>query len=602
MLLVAAAFTLAAAVGLLRNMIIARTFGIGAELDAYYAAFKLPDLLFSVVAGGALATAFIPVFAGFAAADDRSAAWRLASAVTNWVVLITGALAALAAFFSPWLVRILIAPGFDPALQAETAAVMRLVLISTVIFAASAVQGSVLNGFKHFLLPALAPVVYPLGVIAGALWLAPSWGVAGLAAGAVIGSALHLGIQVPGLIRFGFRWQPILDARNPAVRQVARLMGPRVLDLGVFHLTLVATTNLASRLGPGRVSALEWGWDAMQLPETIIGTAFGLVVFPTLAELAARRDQDGLRRTLGESLRTVLALAIPATVGLILLGRPLLALLYQRGEFGAAATEMVYVALRFYALGLTAHVCLELVARAFFAGQDTVTPLYLAIASAAASIGLGIVLMQPLDYAGLALANSLAVTGEVIALLLILRRRWGGVEGRQTLATLGRVLAASLVMGGAIILVTQSARARRARLAQHRCGRGSRRHCGLSSRLPAVGSARNRPFRLRCVRAHPRRLTARRLGAILRLCQKRNGAKLAVYWLSHIAGAALPETPVTACHRLRISLPTRAPLLDCCRNALHGTDPLRVTIASFAVLPKTSGRGSLEAVATLKDG
>ena len=456
-LLVAAAFTLAAAVGLLRNMIIAQTFGIGAELDAYYAAFKLPDLLFSVVAGGALATAFIPVFAGFAAADDRTAAWRLASAITNWVVLITGALAALAALFSPWLVRILIAPGFDPALQAETAAVMRLVLISTVIFAVSAVQGSVLNGFKHFLLPALAPVVYPLGVIAGALWLAPRWGVAGLAAGAVIGSALHLGIKVPGLIRFGFRWRPILDARNPAVRQVARLMGPRVLDLGVFHLTLVATTNLASRLGPGRVSALEWGWDAMQLPETIIGTAFGLVVFPTLADLAARRDQDGLRRTLGESLRTVLALAIPASVALILLGRPLLALLYQRGEFDAAATEMVYVALRFYALGLAAHACLELVARAFFAGQDTVTPLYLAIASAAASIGLGIVLMQPLDYAGLALANSLAVTGEVIALLLILRRRWGGVEGRQTLATLGRVLAASLVMGGAIILVTQSA-------------------------------------------------------------------------------------------------------------------------------------------------
>jgi putative peptidoglycan lipid II flippase len=294
-------------------------------------------------------------------------------------------------------------------------------------------------------------------VIAGALWLAPSWGVQGLAAGAILGSVLHLAIQVPGLIRYGFRWQPLLDARNPAVRQVARLMGPRVLDLGVFHLTLLATTNLASRLGPGRVSALEWGWDAMQLPETIIGTAFGLVAFPTLAELAARRDADGLRRTLGESLRMVLALAIPASVGLILLGRPLLALLYQRGEFDATATEMVYVALRFYALGLAGHACLELVARAFFAGQDTVTPLFLAVASAAASIGLGILLMQPLDYAGLALANSLAVTAEVMGLLIILRRRWGHVEGRQTLATLCRVLTASALMGGVILLVTQSA-------------------------------------------------------------------------------------------------------------------------------------------------
>ena len=456
-LLVAGAFALAAAMGLLRNMVIARTFGIGAELDAYYAAFKLPDLLFSVVAGGALATAFIPVFAGFVAAGDRAAAWRLASAITNWVVLITASLAVLAFLLAPWLVRAVIAPGFAPAQQAATAGVMRLVLISTVIFAISAVQGSVLNGFKHFLLPALAPVVYPLGVIAGALWLAPRWGVAGLAAGAVLGSALHLAIQVPGLIRYGFRWQPLLDARNPAVRRVARLMGPRVLDLAVFHLSLLATTNLASRLGPGRISALEWGWDAMQLPETIIGTAFGLVAFPTMAELAARQDRDGLRHTLGESLRTVLALAVPAAVGLILLGRPLLALLYQRGEFDAAATEMVYVALRFYALGLAGHACLELVARTFFASQDTVTPLFLAIASAAASIGLGILLMQPLDYAGLALANSLAVTGEVIALLYILRRRWGNVEGRQLLTALGRVLAASLVMGGAIILTTQAA-------------------------------------------------------------------------------------------------------------------------------------------------
>ena len=168
---------------------------------------------------------------------------------------------------------------------------MRLVLISTVIFAVSAVQGSVLHGFKHFLLPALAPVVYPLGVIAGALWLAPRWGMRGLAAGAVIGSAFHLAIKIPGLIRHGFRWSPILDARSAAVRRVAWLVGPRVLDLGVFHLTLLATTNLASRLGAGRVSALEWGWDAMQLPETIIGTAFGLVAFPTLAELAARGDR-----------------------------------------------------------------------------------------------------------------------------------------------------------------------------------------------------------------------------------------------------------------------------------------------------------------------
>lgn len=449
-LVVAASFGLAAAAGLFRNAVIASAFGIGASLDAYYAAFKLPDLLFTIVAGGALATAFIPVFADYAATDDRRAAWRLTSAVLNWVVIIVTALAALAALIAPLLVRTLIAPGFGPAEQAETVAVMRIVLVSTVVFGMSAVLGSALNGFKHFLLPALAPVVYPLGIALGALWLAPTMGVRGMAIGAVVGAILHLLIKVPALIKYGFRWSPLLRLGTGDVRRVAVLMGPRVLDLGVFHLTLLATTNLASRLGPGGVSSLEWGWDAMQLPETIIGTAFGLVAFPTLAELAAKRDRDGLRRTLGESLRTVLALAVPAAAGLILLGRPLLALLYQRGSFDEAATAAVFATLRMYALGLTAHVCLELAARAYFAQKDTVTPLLLAVGSAALNIALGLLLMRPLGAPGLALSNSVAVTLEVLALLFFLRPRLGGVEGRETAGQLLRVLAATAVMAVAV--------------------------------------------------------------------------------------------------------------------------------------------------------
>jgi putative peptidoglycan lipid II flippase len=223
-----------------------------------------------------------------------------------------------------------------------------------------------------------------------------------------------------------------------------------VLDLGVFHLTLLVTTNLASRLGSGSISSLEWGWSAMQLPETIIGTAFGLVAFPTLADLATRGDRAGLRTTLGETLRMVLALTVPAACGLILLGRPLLQLLYQRGAFDAAATEAVYTTLRFYALGLVGHSCLELAARTFFAQQDTVTPLLIAAGSAAANILMGLLLMGPLGAGGLALANSLAVSGEVLVLMLVLRRRLGGVEGGRLLDALGRVLVASLLMAAAV--------------------------------------------------------------------------------------------------------------------------------------------------------
>jgi putative peptidoglycan lipid II flippase len=449
-LLVAASFGLAMVTGLVRNVVVARQFGIGADLDAYYAAFKLPDLLFTVVAGGALATAFIPVFAAFLSRGDLEGAWRLASAITNLVVLMVSGLAVVAALLAPWLVRNLIAPGFDARQQAEAAALMRLVLISTLIFGVSAVQSSVLHGFKHFLLPALAPAMYPLGIAAGALWLAPAWGVRGLAVGAIAGALLHLAVKVPGLVHYGFRWWPVLDLDSLAVRRVAVLMGPRVLDLGVFHLTMLATTNLASRLGAGSVSALEWGWDAMQLPETVIGTAFGLVAFPTLADLAARGDADGLRSTLGETLRAVIALTMPAACGLILLGRPALQMLYQRGAFDAAATDAVFVALRFYALGLVGHSCLELAARAFFARQDTVTPLLVATGSAVVNVALGIWLMGPLGHGGLALANSLAVSAEVLVLLLILRRRLGGVEGWQTMHALGRVVAATFLMGVAV--------------------------------------------------------------------------------------------------------------------------------------------------------
>ncbi|MGQ9785052.1 MAG: murein biosynthesis integral membrane protein MurJ [Anaerolineae bacterium] len=439
-------FALAAGMGLLRNILIARQFGLGAELDAYYAAFKLPDLLFTVVAGGALTTAFIPVFVQLLATEGVVSAWRLASALTNLVVLATAALAVPIALLAPWLVRTIIAPGFTAQWQDETAALMRLILLSTVIFSASSVQTGALHGFKHFWLPALAPVVYPLGIMLGVLWLVPLWGIRGLAAGAIIGACMHLIVKIPALLHYKFRWWPVLGVHMIAVRRVVVLFGPRVLDLGVFHLTMLATTNLASRLGAGSVSALEWGWDAMQIPETMIGTAFGLVALPTLADLAARGDLKGLRDTLAGALRLVLALALPAACALILLGRPLLQLLYQRGTFDAAATEAVYVALCFYALGLIGHVCLELVARTFFARQDTITPLLAATGSAAFNILLGILLMKPLGHGGLALANSLAVSGEVMALLLILRRRVGSVYGRQLLDTLARLALATSLM------------------------------------------------------------------------------------------------------------------------------------------------------------
>ena len=362
--------------------------------------------------------------------------------------------------------------------------------------------------------------------------------------GAVLGAVLHLAIKMPGLVRYGFRWWPVVDLSSPAVRRVAAADGAS----GGSTWASFTSRFWRRRTWPhdwGRESErFGWGWQLMQLPETVIGTAFGLVALPHPGRTGqSHGDWAALRTTLGQALRAVMALTVPAACGLILLGRPLLQLLYQRGAFDAAATDAVLVALRFYALGLMGHACLELAARAFFAQQDTVTPLYLAIASAAASIGLGILLMQPLDYAGLALATS-AITGEVIALLLTLvgaGAAWKDARcWRRCLA-----LAASLIMGGAMILATQSAERGGARLALHRRSRGDCRHRGRSSRRPeGLESAKSTVSYPRCSglpapfdHHGPRRYTS--------VLSKTRMGKTCVLVGCH-SERLCPETPVTA--------------------------------------------------------
>lgn len=283
------------------------------------------------------------------------------------------------------------------------------------------------------------------------LFLAPRWGVHGLAVGVVAGAVLHLGVKIPGLVRYGMQYSPILGLRHPGVRQVTWLMGPRVLALGVVKLTFLVNTNLASRLGEGSVAALSYAWHVMQLPETLFATAVAIVIFPTLAEFAARDQTGALRSALADTLRMILVLTVPAAVGLIVLGRPLVALLFQRGAFDARSTEMVYFALQFYALALVGHAVLEIAARLFYAQKDTLTPLKVAVIAMLANVALSLTLIRVLSYGGLALANALAFTLEASILLWIGRSRLGGLDGGRVLDGLVRIGVAALVMGATII-------------------------------------------------------------------------------------------------------------------------------------------------------
>lgn len=448
-----AAFLVNKGLGVGRQIVIARTFGTSGDYDAFIAAFRLPDILFMLISGGALATAFIPVLSERLThrPTDDPAGWRLTSATLNTILLTVSAAAALVALIALPLVEWLIAPGFPPATQLLTANLMRLALISTIIFSVSGLAGGVLNVQQHFLLPALAPLMYNLGLIAGALFLTPLFGVYGLMWGAIAGAAGHLLIQVPGLIRYRMRYYPVLGWGDSGLRQVARLMGPRILTLGVIQANFLVIFNLASRLGEGSVSALDYGWDLMQMPQTIIGSAIGIVLFPTMSALAAQGDLAGLRQTTGQALRIILALSIPAMVGLMVLGRPVIQLMFERGEFGPESTTAVYQSLQFWALALVGHCALEVVNRLFYAQKDTSTPLLGAVAGMVVNLGLAVALYQLLDAGGLALSNGIAVTVEVLILLAIAHRRLAGVETASLLNTLARALFSAGAMGAAII-------------------------------------------------------------------------------------------------------------------------------------------------------
>jgi putative peptidoglycan lipid II flippase len=438
-------------------MIIGQQFGTSGELDAYLAAFRLPDILFQLVAGGALGSAFIPTFSGYLARGDERGAWRLTSAVINLVLVLLSALALLAAAFAPLLVAKVVAPGFDPAKRALTVQLMRLMLLSPVVFGVSGIVMGVLNSYQHFLLPALAPIVYNLSIIGAALFLSPSLGIHSLAMGVVVGSLLHLAVQVPSLVKRGMGYSPILGLGDPGVQEVGRLMAPRVLGLAVVQLNFLVNTILASGLADGSLAALNFAWLLMLLPQGIFAQALATAAFPTFSELAAKRQVAEMRSTLSATLRAILYLAIPASVGLFALRYPIVQLLFQRGAFKESSTEAVVWALQFYALGLFAHAVVEIVTRAFYALHDTLTPVLVGVGAMGINVVLSLILsrdlayggliqIRPLAHGGLALANSTATILEMVGLLLIIRRRLEGLEGGRLLgSTLRTVLAAGLM-------------------------------------------------------------------------------------------------------------------------------------------------------------
>jgi len=453
---VMAAFVLSNLIGLVRQMLISDAFGTSRALDAFNAALRFPDLLFSLVAGGALASAFVPAFTGFLTRDEDDRAWRLTSAIFQLVLVAAIVASLIGALVAPWLVAVLVGRGFPPAEQALTVSLMRILLLTPVVFALSGLLMGVQNAHGRFLMPALAPSFYWLGMILGlVLWL-PERGIYGLAWGAVLGALMHLGLQVVGLrglrapFSFGF------GLADPAVRQVGRLMGPRMLGVAANQVNFLVTTSLASYMAGG-VSALDYAWRVFTMPQVVIAQGLAVAALPAFSALVAQGDLGEVRARLADTLRGLLFLAVPATVGMIVLRDPIIAMLFERGAFGADSTRLVAAALGFFAVGLVAHGTVELVSRAFYALQDTRTPVLVAGYTVLVNIVLSLVLglgFAQAGYppvAGLALATSVAVTLEMLALAWLLRPRLGGIGWARIWPSLWRVLLASAVMAGALV-------------------------------------------------------------------------------------------------------------------------------------------------------
>lgn len=433
--------------GLLRDVVIGAQFGTSGNYDAYVAAFRIPDIIYTLIAGGILVSAFVPTFTDYLAKDDRTGAWQLASAVINLVVIVLVVAALVAAVLAEPIVRYLLAPGFKPEAQALTVHLMRLLLIPPIIFSVSGVVMGVLYAHQSFWLPGLAPSMYNLGIIFGALVLAPLFDVYGLAIGALVGALLHLLVQVPGLRRVGAQYSTRLAVRDPGVREVMRLMLPRMFGVAVVQLNFLVETSLASLLASGAVSALNYAWRVMLLPQGVVAQSVATAAFPTFADQYARGQLSQLRSALAATVRTILFIAIPAAVGLLVLSTPSVQLLFERGRFTETSTELVAAALGAYALGLIGHSGVEILVRAFYALHDTRTPVLLGVLSLAINLIMSLSLIHALGVTGLALANTTAALIEMMLLIIVIRRRLGGLDDRRVAISALKTIIASVVMG-----------------------------------------------------------------------------------------------------------------------------------------------------------
>ncbi|TET95538.1 MAG: murein biosynthesis integral membrane protein MurJ [Desulfobacteraceae bacterium] len=436
--------------GLVRDILIANFFGSGMSADAFFVAFRIPNLLRRLFAEGSFSVSFIPVFTEYLQNKSKKEAFLLARVVLTFFVLIVTVITILGIILSPLIVRV-IAPGFGGMGEKYALTVLLTRIMFPYIFLVSmlALFMGILNSLKHFAAPAIAPIFLNLSMITALLFITPYMRAPtiGLALGVIVGGVIQMALQIPFLMSKGLSFAPKWNLGHPALKKIGILMLPTIFGSAIYQINQLVGTLLASLLREGSISYLYYADRLVQFPLGVFAIAISTAVLPSLSREAANGDIIRLKQTLSHALRLTMFITIPAMVGLIVLRQPIIRLLFERGAFDSFTTIMTAQALLYYSLGLWAFAGLRVFVSAFYSLQDTKTPVKVAVVAMIINIVFSLALMGPLKHGGLALALSLASTLQLFMLIFLLRKRLGGIEGRVVMSSMVRSVISSIVMG-----------------------------------------------------------------------------------------------------------------------------------------------------------
>ncbi len=438
--------------GLVRDRILAVEFGAGDILDAYYTAFKVPDLIYNLLILGALSAAFIPIFAGLISKNGKSKeAWRLVNIMLSVGVVSVAVISFVMLIFSRGIVD-LIAFGYDDSKKELVLEMTRIMLLGPILLGVSGIIGGVLNSFKKFFFYSLSPIFYNLGIIIGAVFLTKYFGPRGLALGVVLGSLLHLLIQVPEAYRCGLRFKFDFDWRNRYFKKVITLMIPRTIGIATSQINLVIVVVLASTLASGSLAIFNFANNLQSVPLGLFGISFAIASFPVLSRLWARGDKNKFVLELTDTLRKIIFFIIPLSALMYTLRAQIVRVVLGAGAFNWEDTELTFAALGIFLFSLWAQSLIPLLARAFYAMHNTKIPFIVGVLSELLNISLAVLLIRSYGVLGLVTAFSISASFNALVLYFWLRKKVGGIRKKGVIRTFFKVSLATLIM----VMVVQS--------------------------------------------------------------------------------------------------------------------------------------------------